>query len=108
MSRALASLPFSTLPQHDTFTDWWNTYEPQGTPEQHDGPMIGQHHRIFGFSEADTAAVDAAHSQNPLCVWSVVESNGVLEIVAGRRCSNCIGYFITGNPAPRICERIVI
>ncbi len=46
----------------------------------------------------DNRDLQALGSADPMCVWTVVDSDGAMSIVAGRHTVNRHGYIITAVP----------
>lgn len=92
----------------DPFIQWWEEYRPTGTPAMDSGPMVGDVPRLFGTNGDDWEAVSAAADRDPMCVWTLLECDGIGYVVSGIHFVNREGYFITEVPAANMDMEICV
>ena len=87
----------SLVQEVDAFADWWERFQPTGTPTTYGGPHIGEEPKMFETFGADLELVRQAHARDPHTIWTLIDCDGELYIGAGFHYVNRVGYFITAN-----------
>lgn len=78
--------------------EWIETHRPVPSPSADGGFDFGSGPTLLDWTKADDAAViDAA---DPKCIWTVVEGDDGMAIVAGLHRVNRIGHILTEIPSP--------
>ena len=75
-----------------TYDDWFDLYRPIKNGFDNSAGYDGCLFETYG----DELAV--VQDANPNCVWTLVETDGVLYVAEGFHIVNRLGYFITTKP----------
>lgn len=74
-----------------SFTKWWRTYQPQS----HQMRTRSFNHCLYDpLDEDEKLRAFSAYESNPRTVWTFMEHEGRLYIVAGWGLMNRLGYFV--------------
>ena len=85
-----------TAPQIITEDEWAETYRPMPAASGDGGFDFGDGPTLLDWTQpADLALIKAAEEDR---IWTVVDGDGGLVIVAGHHFVNRMGYIVTENP----------
>lgn len=78
-----------------TFRKWWDTYR----PKRHRLRSKSFEHCLYdAWDEREKHRAFDAYTANPKSVWTFMEMDGRLYIVAGYALVNRLGYFVCSVP----------
>lgn len=88
-------MPKKAKPNKMTYDQWWEHFRPFKNIHLPDCPHGGAMFETYGV---ELAIVEANNRANPNKVWTLVDTDKGLRIIAGFHLVNRVGYFITEFP----------
>jgi hypothetical protein len=79
-----------------TYEKWFETYRPVRNKVKKSAPFDGC--LYDAWSELEKQVAHAAYVKSPNCIWTFMEMDGRIYIIAGWVLVNRLGYFVASVP----------